>query len=182
MAETAQRHLVEVLRASLHPDHLYHSSIDSLEQDVMQRFHQILQERLKATDNVHPQQQLFSGSLPTLFERRPKPSTIRGLIQQEAKLRKLHSQTELFLEAGELKQIVERLEDYSEVVGDEHRINYDGFTLVATECLDEFGPQVAPYFQASTFLKFDRDGNGAISLPIFVEYISRNSQNLQLVS
>lgn len=43
------------------------------------------------------------------------------------------------------------------------------------------GPQVGPYFQASTFLKFGCDGAGAISLPIFAQYITQHNSNMQLV-
>ncbi len=53
---------------------------------------------------------------------------------------------------------------------------------VATECLALFGPGVGPYFQASTFLKFDRDGNGTIPLSLFVQYVTQHAGGLQLVS
>lgn len=37
------------------------------------------------------------------------------------------------------------------------------------------------FFQASTFLQFERDGDGAISLPLFVQYMSQHANALQLV-
>jgi hypothetical protein len=52
---------------------------------------------------------------------------------------------------------------------------------VATECLASFGPQVGPFFQAATFLQFERDGAGAISLPLFVQYMSQHANAMQLV-
>ena len=58
----------------------------------------------------------------------------------------------------------------------------DVMVQVATECLTMIGPQVGPYFQASTFLKFGCDAEGAISLPLFAQYISQHNSNMQLVS
>jgi hypothetical protein len=44
------------------------------------------------------------------------------------------------------------------------------------------GPQAGAFFQASTFLQFDRDGAGAISLPRYVQYLSQHANALQLVN
>jgi len=51
----------------------------------------------------------------------------------------------------------------------------------AQEIKQELGPAVAPYFQPSTFLKFERDAVGAISLPVLMQYISLSSVSLRLV-
>jgi hypothetical protein len=51
----------------------------------------------------------------------------------------------------------------------------------ATECLTMIGPQVGPYFQASTFLKFGCDAEGAISLTLLAQYITQHNSNMQLV-
>lgn len=53
---------------------------------------------------------------------------------------------------------------------------------VATECLSSLGLTVGPFFQASTFLQFERDGAGAISLPLYVQYLSQHANAMQLVS
>jgi hypothetical protein len=57
-----------------------------------------------------------------------------------------------------------------------------GQRQVATECLASLGPQIGSFFQASTFLQFERDGSGAISLPLYVQYLSQHANAMQLVS
>lgn len=47
---------------------------------------------------------------------------------------------------------------------------------------DGLGSAVARFFQASTFLKFERDAAGAISLPLFLQYVARRIQCSKLVS
>lgn len=63
----------------------------------------------------------------------------------------------------------------------EPRIDYDGFAQAATACLEAAGAAAAPLFQASAFLQFERDGAGAISLPLFASYASQHANALQLV-
>lgn len=52
---------------------------------------------------------------------------------------------------------------------------------VATALLSEVGPESAPFFHASVFLKFDRDPAGAISLPLLMQYITLSTTSQRLV-
>eukprot|EP00775_Hariotina_reticulata_P010031 gene10031-10187_t len=100
----------------------------------------------------------------------------------------LQSQRQLCLEESELEDIGRLLLSYAlkDAEGvtvceqDGPRINYDGFSLAAQEIKQDLGPAVAPYFQPSTFLKFERDAVGAISLPVLMQYISLSTVSLRL--
>ncbi len=52
---------------------------------------------------------------------------------------------------------------------------------VASDARAEIGPAAEPLFHASTFLKLERDAAGAISLPLFMSYVSRYAASIQLV-
>lgn len=43
------------------------------------------------------------------------------------------------------------------------------------------GPHVAPYLSASLFLRFRCDGEGAIPLPLYAQYLTQHSNVLRLV-
>ncbi|KAI8477014.1 MAG: hypothetical protein J3K34DRAFT_498330 [Monoraphidium minutum] len=117
---------------------------------------------------------------------KPRPNSLKALLQRQARRRKLQ-EAEAQLEESDLRRIVQLLEEQA-VLGRggeaDPRINYDGFAqargCVATECLASFGPQVGPFFQASTFLQFERDGDGAVSLPLLVQYLTQHANAMQL--
>ena len=50
------------------------------------------------------------------------------------------------------------------------------------ECLERFGPQAEEYTQASRFLRFRKDEEGAISVLSFFNYVMRRNAMLQTVS
>jgi hypothetical protein len=53
---------------------------------------------------------------------------------------------------------------------------------VASEAAARLGPAVSALFSASTFLKFERDAAGEISLPLLQQYLARRVANARLVS
>lgn len=55
-------------------------------------------------------------------------------------------------------------------------------TQVASEAAARLGPAVSALFSAATFLKFERDAAGAISLPLLQQYLARRVANARLVS
>eukprot|EP00879_Flechtneria_rotunda_P006680 GHRR01007020.1.p1 GENE.GHRR01007020.1~~GHRR01007020.1.p1 ORF type:complete len:531 (+),score=166.49 GHRR01007020.1:212-1804(+) len=135
--------------------------------------------------------QLLQQQIPQLHNPAPTPGSIKALVQQHARQRKLQSQVQLCLEEQELRFIGACLERHvipgtvgagaaAGIDPDEPRINYDGFCQAATEVLTHVGPAAGPYFQASTFLRFERDAAGAISLPLFMQYISLHAAGLRL--
>ncbi|KAF6247230.1 hypothetical protein COO60DRAFT_1649583 [Scenedesmus sp. NREL 46B-D3] len=63
----------------------------------------------------------------------------------------------------------------------EPRINYDLFTQVASDAAARLGPAVSALFSAATFLKFERDATGAISLPLLLSYLARRVASARLV-
>ncbi|PNH11580.1 Serine/threonine-protein phosphatase 2A regulatory subunit B'' subunit gamma [Tetrabaena socialis] len=137
---------------------------EDIEQEVLQTFTSILEERDKSKAGKSP-------SIPLFY--RPKAKNELGpLVQREAKRR--HIQETLLLSEDELRQIwymMEELGTYTEN-GEEVRINYDGFSQVLTRCRDGFGPQIDAFFKAAVFLKFERDANGCISANQFLNYLN----------
>jgi hypothetical protein len=53
---------------------------------------------------------------------------------------------------------------------------------VASDAAARLGPAVSALFSAATFLKFERDAAGAISLPLLLQYLARRVANSCLVS
>jgi hypothetical protein len=52
---------------------------------------------------------------------------------------------------------------------------------VASDAAARLGPAVSAIFSAATFLKFERDAAGAISLPLLLQYLARRVANSRLV-
>eukprot|EP00798_Chlamydomonas_sp_ICE-L_P016976 gene16976-23247_t len=76
------------------------------------------------------------------------------------------------------------MEDFAIQDGEDAKLNYDGFSQLATRCRELYGPQVSIFFKASTFQMFEQDGDGCISANNFAAYLGQRSdiisQRLQL--
>ncbi len=86
---------------------------------------------------------------------------------------------------GPLRQIGYLVEEYGVLPeggdAEDLRINYDGFTQVASRCREMFGPSLACLFKASVFQMFDKDGEGCISARHFLVYLSLRSAMIHMV-
>jgi hypothetical protein len=46
---------------------------------------------------------------------------------------------------------------------------------------EQLGPVAAPFFTAAIFLRFERDGAGAVSLPLLAQYVGLRAASMRLV-
>ena len=69
-------------------------------------------------------------------QQKPRPNSLRGLLQRQARRRKLQ-EVESQLEEADLRRMVQLLEEQAEAAaGDgQLRINYDGFAQVGGLCI-----------------------------------------------
>ncbi|KAG1658634.1 hypothetical protein FOA52_007568 [Chlamydomonas sp. UWO 241] len=149
--------------------------IDELEHEVVLRFEEILEEQRAGRQGAQP----TAPAIPTFFKPKPDPNSLTSLIKSHARERKEQLKHELADEAP-LRQIGYLVEEYGILQGDEVRINYDGFTQVATRCREMFGPGLSGVFKASVFQMFQQDGEGAISARHFLMYLSLRSAMIQM--
>ncbi|KAK9808769.1 hypothetical protein WJX72_003243 [[Myrmecia] bisecta] len=121
-------------------------------------------------------------AIPTFFRGREDPDAISSKVYREARLRALGMRSQQLLDNSQLEQIWYLLQRHISTQKDaagEDRINYDEFCQAATACRETFGACVDQYFKASTFLRFERDSSGAISILAFFNYMMRRNAMLQ---
>jgi len=149
---------------------------EEIEQEVAGRLESILDsyERSKAQSKAGP------STIPTFFKPKPKPDSLLAKVKKHARLRKEQIKHEMVLDDGQLRQVWYLLEEYAIHDGDDIKINYDGFSQVATRCRELFGPAMTCLFKASTFMMFEQDGDGCISANQFASYLNSRSSLLQM--
>jgi len=125
-----------------------------------------------------------TASIPRFFSPKPQPTSLKSLMQAEAKERALEDRRHELMETEQIEEVwymlLEQVEDSEE---EEKRINYDDFTQVRTRCREVYGPLCDPLFRASTFMRFPQDAHGAISVDAFFQYVlKRNQQDRVAIS
>lgn len=102
-------------------------------------------------------------------------------LHQRAVQRALKVRQQMYLDEADLQEIWDSLESQAHWAG-EMKLSYEGFAEVAAQCRELFGPQCDPYFKPSVFLRFDRDGSGAIPVLLFEEYLTQLAKCSQMRS
>lgn len=152
-----------------------------LEHEVCAQLQTLLEaaEQQEAEARGHAAPRAIPASIPTFYRAKAREPSLQDLVRQEAVTRAMQIRSGSVLHEDDLKQICYLLEEYGVPVGDELKINYDGFSQVATRCRDTFGPRVDSYFRASTFLRFQQDHNGAIAISQVLQYLTLRSHMQQ---
>mmetsp|Transcript_5397 Transcript_5397/g.14556 ORF Transcript_5397/g.14556 Transcript_5397/m.14556 type:complete len:474 (+) Transcript_5397:65-1486(+) len=177
---TAQRGtILSALNRISPPPH--HQSLGGLNSELEKR---ALDEQTNALlERYESNKQASSSSfIPTFFKPKPRPNSLANLIKSQARSRREQVKAESVLDEAALRQLYYLLEEFAVADGDALKINYDGFSQVATRAREMLGSAVDAYFKASVFRRFAQDGDGCISVPSFAAYLGARStmQTMQL--
>jgi hypothetical protein len=112
--------------------------------------------------------------LPSLAPRADAGS-LRAKLRAVAQQRALETRGGATLSDAGVRAVWEALEEQAAAMGDPGRINYDGFSQVATRCHELLGGASDSIFRASNFLRFEADASGAISVQLFMQYASQRA-------
>jgi len=137
------------------------------EQEADTLFLELLEREKKNDANRDPSLR----KIPRFFNKKPQNDNIIHVrARQEARTRFLHNKTAEVLDKEDLEQLWFLLKENTSPPQDgTERINYDHFLHVC-ELLPRRSQQ---FFQASCFLKFERDEYGRIEIVPFFHYIVR---------
>eukprot|EP00271_Cylindrocystis_brebissonii_P003152 TRINITY_DN1390_c0_g1_i1.p1 TRINITY_DN1390_c0_g1~~TRINITY_DN1390_c0_g1_i1.p1 ORF type:complete len:530 (-),score=94.29 TRINITY_DN1390_c0_g1_i1:693-2282(-) len=116
------------------------------------------------------------NGIPEFYKPKPNPSSLPGRLDRLARLKFLKKQEECLLKTHELEALWACLKEKQTMPNTEEchdRINYDDFCKVATICEEKIGAKVKRFFTAATFLTFESDSWGRISILPFYLYIMR---------
>ncbi|WIA14073.1 hypothetical protein OEZ85_002624 [Tetradesmus obliquus] len=152
----------------------------------MRREREVLAQFQQLWEATQAGQGCIQQQIPQLLRPAPQPGSIKALVQEQAITQQQQLQARQQLDDAALQELELMLEEAA-VMGlgpgvdpGEPRINYDLFTQVASEAAARPGPAVSALFSAATFLKFERDAAGAISLPLLQQYLARRVANARL--
>ena len=104
-------------------------------------------------------------TIPAFYEKKPAsgPDSLQARLSRRAFQIFIERQSEALLSAETLRALLD---------WPAHRVNYDQFRAMGSE----LGPPCRDYFTAATFMRFERDRGGRISVAAFVGFVVRREE------